>query len=134
MSYHGFALFCAAYLLATATPGPGIGAIVARVVARGTEGIGFFIAGFVAGDLVWFTLAATGMAVLAQTAHAVFVVVKYAGAAYLLFLAYRLWTAPAGTLSDAASVAQASPAPERAHRGLRVFLAGLSLTRATPRS
>ena len=30
MSYHGFALFCAAYLLATATPGPGIGAIVAR--------------------------------------------------------------------------------------------------------
>ncbi len=125
MSIHGLALFCLAYLLATATPGPGVGAIIARVMARGTERIGFFIAGFVIADLTWFTLAATGMAVLAQTAHSAFVVIKYAGAAYLLWLAYRLWTAPAATLDEGPS-----PAPQS---GLRLFLAGLSLTLGNPK-
>ena len=125
MSMQGFALFCLAYLVATATPGPGIGALVARVIARGTRGIGFYIAGFVIGDLTWFTLAATGMAVLAQTAHVLFMVIKYAGAAYLLFLAYRLWTTSAGAVS-----ADSAPAPQSARRSI---LAGLSLTLGNPK-
>jgi threonine/homoserine/homoserine lactone efflux protein len=125
MSIHGFALFCLVYLLATATPGPGTGAIVARVIARGTAGIGFFIAGFVVGDLVWLALAATGMAVLAQTAHALFTVIKYAGAVYLLFLAYRLWRAPAETVPGGVAAPQQS--------GLRLWLAGLSLTLGNPK-
>jgi threonine/homoserine/homoserine lactone efflux protein len=125
MSIHGFALFCLAYLLATATPGPGIGALVARVIARGMHGIAFYIAGFVVGDLTWFTFAATGMAVLAQTAHALFVAIKYAGAAYLLFLAFRLWTAPVGAVAeDSAPVSQSSG---------RLMLAGLSLTLGNPK-
>src|SRR5579859_1995346 len=80
MSLHGLALFCLVYLLATASPGPGIAAVLARVLSRGAGGMGYFIAGFVVGDLVWFTFAATGMAALAQTAHGVFVAVKYVGA------------------------------------------------------
>jgi threonine/homoserine/homoserine lactone efflux protein len=125
MSIHGFALFCLAYLLATATPGPGIGALVARVIARGMHGIAFYIAGFVVGDLTWFTFAATGMAVLAQTAHALFVAIKYAGAAYLLFLAFRLWTVPVGAVAeDSAPVSQSSG---------RLMLAGLSLTLGNPK-
>src|SRR5579864_5414338 len=94
MFSHGVMLFCLAYLVATATPGPGIAALVARVLARGTRGLPFFIAGFVIGDLIWFTLAATGMAVLAQTARVAFVLLRYAGALYLLYLAYRLWSSP----------------------------------------
>jgi threonine/homoserine/homoserine lactone efflux protein len=125
MSIHGFTLFCLVYLLATATPGPGIGAIVARVIARNTPGIGFFIAGFVVGDLVWFAFAATGMAVLAQTAHVLFTVIKYAGALYLLFLALRLWRAPAG------SVPEGAVAPQQ--NGWRLWLAGLSLTLGNPK-
>lgn len=81
MALHGLTLFCLTYFLATATPGPGIGAILARVLGRGTEGLVAFIAGYVVGDLIWFTLAATGMVMLAQTAHSLFVVIKYAGAA-----------------------------------------------------
>ena len=41
------------------------------------------------------------MAVLPQQAHALFVAIKYAGAAYLLFLAFRLWTAPVGAVAEA---------------------------------
>jgi threonine/homoserine/homoserine lactone efflux protein len=38
--------------VAVASPGPGIAALVARVLAHGTGGIAAFIAGFVVGDLV----------------------------------------------------------------------------------
>jgi threonine/homoserine/homoserine lactone efflux protein len=34
MSWHGLTLFCLVYCTATATPGPGIAALVARVLGR----------------------------------------------------------------------------------------------------
>lgn len=126
MSLHGLALFCLVYLIATATPGPGIAAFVARVLSRGTRGLPAFIAGFVVGDLIWFTLAATGMAALAQTAHAVFVLVKYLGALYLLYLAYRMWTAPARPLSEEVV------SGDREH-GLRLFAGAVALTLGNPK-
>jgi hypothetical protein len=48
MDLAGLLVFAAAYLMATASPGPG----VAAVVARGAGGSASFIAGFVLGDLV----------------------------------------------------------------------------------
>jgi threonine/homoserine/homoserine lactone efflux protein len=124
MALHGLTLFCLTYLLAAATPGPGIGAILARVIGRGTEGIVAFIAGYVVGDLIWFTLAATGMAMLAQSAHSLFVLIKYVGALYLLYLAYRLWTAPPEGVAE-------GRAPQQS--GSRLFLASLTLTLGNPK-
>lgn len=126
MSLHGLALFCIVYLLATAAPGPGITAVLARVLARGARGIGYFIAGFIVGDLVWFTFAATGMAALAQTAHTAFVIVKFLGALYLLYLAYRLWTTPPQPLGDADEGA----APQRPSQ---LFLGSFALTMGNPK-
>jgi threonine/homoserine/homoserine lactone efflux protein len=125
MSSHGLALFCLAYLLAAASPGPGIAAIVARVLGRGVEGIIAFIAGYVVGDLVWFTFAATGMAMLAQTAHTAFLILKYAGAAYLFYLAWRLWTAPVQAVNE-------EPPPGR-QGSTRLFLGSLALTLGNPK-
>jgi threonine/homoserine/homoserine lactone efflux protein len=124
-SLHGFALFCLVYVLATASPGPGIAAIVARALSHGTQGIAAFIAGFVVGDLIWFALAASGMAVLAQTAHTLFLVLKYAGAAYLLYLAFRLWTAPAAPISEVGSGGD--------QRSSKLFVAGVALTLGNPK-
>jgi threonine/homoserine/homoserine lactone efflux protein len=123
---HGLVLFSMMYLIATATPGPGIAAILARVLGRGRDGMGSFIAGYVVGDLIWFTLAATGMSMLAKTAHILFLGIKYAGAAYLLYLAYRLWTSSveAMTVSDVRS--QESRA--------RLFLSSLTLTLGNPKA
>jgi threonine/homoserine/homoserine lactone efflux protein len=125
MSLHGLALFCLVYLLASAAPGPGIAAIIARVLSHGSRGVVAFLAGFVVGDLIWFTLAATGMSVLAQSAHTLFVVVKFAGAAYLLYLAYKLWTAPVQPIGETADGAQQSPA--------RLFVGSLALTLGNPK-
>ena len=126
MSAYGLSVFCLVYAFAVASPGPGVAAVVARALGRGLSGAPAFIAGFLAGDLIWFTLAATGLAMLAQTAHTVFVVVRYAGAAYLLYLAWRLWTTPAGALE----VAQAP----RRERPLQPFMGTLALTLGNPKT
>jgi LysE type translocator len=110
VSWYGLVSFCAVYFLAVATPGPGVAAVIARGLARGPQGAAAFIAGFVVGDLIWFLGAALGLSALAQTAHSAFVAVKYAGAAYLLFLAYRLWSAPMGYIEIAAAITVILPA------------------------
>lgn len=52
MTMTGLILFATVYALAVASLGPGVMAIVARVLARGRAGVWAFIAGFVLGDLV----------------------------------------------------------------------------------
>ena len=128
MSLYGLWIFSAVYFLAVATPGPGVAAIVARSLAEGTRGAAAFIGGFLIGDLIWFVVAVTGLAALAQQAHAVFVVVKYAGAAYLIYLAVRMWTAkPQLASADAVEL----PAAEKSSR---LFLGSLALTLANPKT
>src|SRR5688572_31275430 len=127
MSLYGLLVFAVVYVLAVATPGPGVAAVIARALAQGTRGAPAFIAGFLVGDLIWFTFAATGLAALAQTAQTLFVVVKYAGAAYLLYLAYKLWTAPAVTASDA-------PEMDSGQKPFQLFLGSLALTLANPKT
>jgi threonine/homoserine/homoserine lactone efflux protein len=126
VSIYGLLLFSAVYFLAVATPGPGVAAIVARSLARGAQGAPAFIAGFLVGDLLWFAVAATGLAALAQTAQVVFTAIKYVGAAYLLFLAYRLWNAPVNT--------DAAPAIDGGQKPLQLFFGSLALTLANPKT
>jgi len=126
MTLHGLAIFALVYGLAVATPGPGVAAVVARSLARGLTGAPAFIAGFLIGDLVWLTVAATGLAALAQSAYTVFVIVKYAGIAYLLYLAYRMWTTAAKPVDENAPDPSQSPA--------RLFLGSLALTLGNPKA
>ena len=126
MTIYGLLTFCAVYGLAVATPGPGIAAIIARSLAHGFKGAPAFVAGFIVGDLVWFGIAATGLAALAKTAAAVFVVIKWAGVVYLLYLAWKLWTAPAERVA-------VTDSDERQH-GWRAFIASLMLTLANPKA
>lgn len=95
MTLAGFLVFVTAYVVAVATPGPGVVAVTARSLSRGLKGMFAFISGFVAGDMTWFLVAATGLAVVAQTHSGIITAIKYAGAVYLLYLAWKLWTAPA---------------------------------------
>jgi len=126
MSWYGLVTFCVAYFLAVATPGPGVAAVIAQGLARGSAGAPAFIAGFLVGDLIWFVGAVLGLSALAQTAHAAFTVVKYAGALYLLYLAYKLWSSPATPLA----VADGKPA-EKPPRAL--FMGTLTLTLSNPK-
>ena len=126
MNLTGMLTFCAVYALAVATPGPGIAAIIARSLAHGSKGAPAFIAGFVVGDLVWFTIAATGLAALAKTAATLFIAIKWAGVVYLVYLAWKLWTAPAERV-------EVRDDDGRQH-GWRAFVASLMLTLANPKA
>jgi threonine/homoserine/homoserine lactone efflux protein len=126
MSLYGLLTFCAVYALAVATPGPGIAAVIARSLAHGFRGAPAFVAGFIVGDLTWFAIAATGLAALAKTAESVFVAIKWAGVAYLLYLAWKLWTAPAERVAVAED--------DGRQHGWSAFLASLTLTLANPKA
>ena len=122
----GLLVFVATYFMAAASPGPGVAAVVARVLAKGTSGTPSFVAGIIVGDLLWFGIGAAGLTVLAQTFALLFVAIKYAGAAYLLFMAWKLWTAPV------MSMAPGQVEPD--NRKGRLFAAGLALTLSNPKA
>ncbi len=126
MTLAGFLVFFTAYVVAVASPGPAVAMVMARALSRGLKGLPALIGGIAAGDMVWFIIAATGLAVVAQTYAGVITVIKYAGAAYLLYLAWNLWTSPAMALDPAAP----PPADEQSWR---LFLGGLSFTLGNPK-
>ncbi|CAN5171592.1 LysE family translocator [soil metagenome] len=116
-------IFTGALLVAAASPGPGIAALLARVLGNGLAGVLPFTAGLICGDLVWLGAAVLGLAVIANAFHGILLAIKYAGAAYLLYLAWRMWTAPAERLVVA-------PRPERR---ASLFFAGLSISLGNPK-
>jgi threonine/homoserine/homoserine lactone efflux protein len=126
MSTYGLLSFCAAYVLAVASPGPGVAAVLARSLGHGMRGAPAFIAGFLTGDLIWFGMAAAGLAALAQVAQPALLAIRYAGALYLLYLAWRLWTALVQAL-------EAGEAPA-GQGNLRLFLGTLALTLGNPKT
>ncbi len=126
MTVAGLLTFATAYFVALAMPGPGVTALIARVLARGTRGAAAFIAGEVMGGFLWFAIAATGLAMLASTLAVVFSAIRYASAAYLLYLAWKFWTAPAAAVDLAAD---ATP-----DGNLRLFLAGLAINLGNPKN
>jgi threonine/homoserine/homoserine lactone efflux protein len=79
----------------------------------------------VIGEVVWLTGAVLGLALLAETIQPVFLVVKYLGAAYLLYLAWKLWSTPEGVVAEA---------PTLRGEGIRLFLGGLAVGSDNPKT
>lgn len=125
MSLTAIGVFAGALAVAAASPGPGITAFVGRVIGCGTYGAAAFAGGFMLGDLIWLAVAVFGLSLIAQALGAIFLIIKFGGAAYLLYLAWRMWTAPAEPQDIAAD--------NRRDSRTRIFLAGLSLTLGNPK-
>ncbi|BBE72334.1 LysE family translocator [Oharaeibacter diazotrophicus] len=117
--------FSLAFAIAAASPGPGMAAVVARGLGGGFRGAFPMVLGLVVGDLVYLSFVTFGLAALAQRFGTVFLVVKWAGAAYLLYLAVKLWTAKPNPDEVRAAAAQGF---------VRTLLAGLSLTLGNPKT
>src|SRR5690606_10679313 len=112
-------IFAAALFVAAGSPGPSIAALVARVIAKGFRDVLPFLLAMWIGEGIWLSFAVFGLAVVAQTFHLAFVVVKWIGVGYLAYLAWKMWTAPveprAGEIPK-----EDSPA--------RLFFAGMAVT------
>lgn len=117
-------IFAGALFVAAGSPGPSIAALVARVLTGGLRSVLPFLAAMWVGEAIWLSLAVFGLAFIAQSFHLVFTVIKWAGVAYLVYLAWRMWTAPVG--------AEKAALPS-ADRPWRMFAAGLAVTLGNPK-
>jgi len=82
-------LILLAALVATASPGPATLAIAGTSMASGRRYGLALAAGVTTGSLAWSVAAAAGLSVVMLANAWVFEVLRYAGAAYLLFLAFK---------------------------------------------
>lgn len=93
---HLLLAFAGASLVLALTPGPAVVYIVARTVAQGRACGLASVLGVALGNLGNAIGAALGLAALFAVSSAAFTVVKWAGAAYLVYLGLRMWfTRPA---------------------------------------
>lgn len=121
-----FVVFVGALGVAAISPGPGLAALVATVLANGARKSLWFCVGIIVGDLVWLALSLSGLALIAQQIPIVFDVIKWAGVAYLIYLAARLWRTPA----DATELSELSK-----ERGMVArALSGFSITMGNPKA
>jgi threonine/homoserine/homoserine lactone efflux protein len=121
ISLHVILIYCSVYAVAIAVPGPGIIAIVARALKGGTIATVPAVIGNTLGDIIMMSLSVFGLAFVAHELGGLFLIVKLAGAAYLIYLGYRYWTAP---------IAEIETAPSDASGG---FLSQLALTIGNPK-
>jgi threonine/homoserine/homoserine lactone efflux protein len=117
-------VFAGALIVAAGSPGPSIAALVARVLAKGWRDVLPFLAAMWVGEAIWLSLAVFGLAVVAQSFHLLFVVIKYLGVGYLLYLAWKMWSAP---------VAEGDGALPRERSAGKLFLAGMAVTLGNPK-
>jgi threonine/homoserine/homoserine lactone efflux protein len=90
MGIHDFALFVAAGLMLNLTPGPDMAYIAARGANGGFRAGVAATLGITAGCMVHTLAAAAGLSALLATSATAFGVVKWCGAAYLLYAGIRL--------------------------------------------
>ena len=93
MDFMTLIAFAATFFVFAASPGPDNMTIVARTITHGAASGLAYGAGTVAGILVFLTLAAFGLSMLAAEMGSVMTVLRYAGAAYLVWMGIKLWTA-----------------------------------------
>ena len=99
---HVFLLFMAGALALNLTPGPDMTFVLAQAAHRGTRAGIAAALGIGTGTIFHMTLAAFGLAALFAAWPAAFDVVRYAGAAYLVWIAVKMIRHPPhlGSASD----------------------------------
>jgi homoserine/homoserine lactone efflux protein len=118
--------YLAVCFLFAATPGPAVLLTAGQSIARGfPAGMGVIL-GTQLGNLVYFVLSAAGLGAILVTSETAFMIVKYAGAAYLIWLGLL-------TIRHAPKAMNASE-PQRVPIWRHPFAQGLLNQLANPKS
>ncbi len=84
-------LFALATFLLTVSPGPGVLYVTARSLAQGRRAGFASMFGIEFGEVVWIAAAATGVAALLSASVTALDALRFAGAAYLVYLGVQRW-------------------------------------------
>ncbi len=122
-------MYLALVLVATSTPGPAVLYIVTNATLHGWRKATFAALGNIVGLLCLGVIAVTGLGTILKTSEVVFNVVKYAGAAYLIYLGLKLFFQKGvdfSTIQD-----QVVPANVSSHR---IFFQALGIALSNPKA
>jgi threonine/homoserine/homoserine lactone efflux protein len=124
MEIWALAVFAGALFVNAGSPGPSIAALVARVIGGGLASVLPFLVAMWLGETLWLAAAVLGLGFIAEKFYLAFTVIKYCGVAYLLYLAWRLWSAPV-EIREGALPGSRDP--------WRMFATGMALTLGNPK-
>ncbi|KAA8679688.1 LysE family translocator [Vibrio gigantis] len=91
MSLEGAVTFFIAMFIFGITPGPGVFAILSRGMVHGWRKCITLSLGMTCSDLIYLVLACFGLATVAENWSFAFEVIRYVGAAYLIYLGYKMF-------------------------------------------
>jgi threonine/homoserine/homoserine lactone efflux protein len=124
-----WSVFLTASIILLVIPGPSVLFVVARGIDRGFRAAVFSSVGLAVGDMFQLLCAAVGLSTLLASSIALFTTVKYAGAAYLIFLGLqRILEKDTAAIED-------SPASSPAERSRRTLIVqGFSVNALNPKT
>jgi homoserine/homoserine lactone efflux protein len=127
VSLRTWLLFSATEAILCLTPGPAVLFVLSHGLTYGGRASLWANAGILAGNTLYFVLSALGLSAVLVASHDVFLVIKYAGAAYLVYLGLR--TMRAAHAAVAAPVAAADRT-----RNWQTLARGFALQTANPKA
>lgn len=120
-----YSLFLLMAIATVFSPGPGVVMTLTNALRYGLRGTFGGILGIACGALVVAALSATGLGILLAASAMAFTILKFIGAAYLIYLGIRLWRSPPFQFAEQST--------HGASLGKR-FLEGLSLQLTNPKA
>jgi homoserine/homoserine lactone efflux protein len=126
MTLETWVLFCLTETVLCFIPGPAVLFVLATALRRGFRPASVAAGGILAGNTFYFALSASGIAAIIVASHAVFSALKWAGAAYLVWLGTRM-------LLSRAAGPRPTPQPSNGH-GERLFSRAFIVQAANPKA
>jgi threonine/homoserine/homoserine lactone efflux protein len=127
MTFESWAAFTAASAVLLIIPGPTVLLVVSYALGQGWRTVLPMTVGVALGDFTAMTLSMLGLGALLAASATLFTMLKWVGAAYLVYLGIRLWRA-GGTLDAAPRTDAVSAAKMLGHAWLVTALNPKSIT------
>lgn len=125
MSFSSYIAFVLASLVVVLIPGPTVMLVVSQALSSGKRSVFPLAAGVGLGDLIAMTLSFVGLGAVLATSAFLFALLKWAGAAYLVYLGIQMFRA--------ASSIDAETTPQKESPGAQ-FLSAFVTTALNPKS
>jgi homoserine/homoserine lactone efflux protein len=127
MNWTTWWLFVPVVTVLCLTPGPAVLLVLATALRRGPRASVASTLGILSANTIYFALSATGLGALLLASYRIFFLIKWAGAAYLIYLGVKALLSKSGTFGNpevAAGSSRSSP---------RLFMDGLLLQLSNPK-
>jgi RhtB (resistance to homoserine/threonine) family protein len=129
MNFDTWVIYALAVLILSASPGPSILLCMTKSVTEGFRASLFSVFGALLALVMIMTLSFTGLGVIITSSEILFDVVKWAGAAYLVYLGYKAFTSSEHTYHLAKQDGKLTKSS-----GLKLFVSGFLVGASNPKA